>query len=77
MGNGNRDCEEERTLLGDLPRGWPKPISILEYDKIPFYDGRFSNKRFIKWLAKLEAYFYFNKVPYQGRTCHMQTFLWC
>jgi hypothetical protein len=57
MGNGNRDCEEERTLLGDLPRGWPKPISILEYDKIPFYDGRFSNKRFIKWLAKLEAYF--------------------
>jgi len=36
MGNGNRDREEERTLLGDLPRGWPKPRSILEYDEIPF-----------------------------------------
>jgi hypothetical protein len=65
MGNANRACEEESNLLGDLPRGRPKPRPASEFDEIPFNNWRFSKKRFIKWLTKLEAYFYFNKVPYQ------------
>lgn len=67
MGNANKDCEEKRNLPEDLCRGKPNPRSILEFDEILFYDGRFSKKRFIKWLAKLETYFYFNKVP-----CHQK-----
>ena len=34
---------------------------------IAFYDGRFSKKKIIKWLAELEAYFYFNKIPYHKK----------
>ena len=65
MGNVDMDREEKRNLSGDLYRGRPNPRPIPEFDEIPFYDGRFLKKRFIKWLAELESYFYFNKV-----TCH-------
>ena len=64
MGNVDRDREEKRNLFGDLSQGRPNPRPIPEFDEIPFYDGRFSKKRFIKWLVELEPYFYFNKVTY-------------
>jgi hypothetical protein len=67
MGNANKDCEEKRNLPEDLCRGKPNPRSILEFDEILFYDGRFSKKRFIKWLVKLEAYFYFNKAYFHQK----------
>lgn len=48
------DSEEERNLLP-------------EFDKISFYDRRFSMKIFIKWLTESEAYFYFSKVSYNKK----------
>jgi len=54
----------ERNLLGDLTRGRSNLGSIFEFDEISFYDGRFSKKRFIKWLVELETNFNFNKVHY-------------
>lgn len=50
-------------LLRDLPQGKLNPRLVLEFDEISLYNGRFSKKRFIKQLKKLEAYFYFNKIP--------------
>jgi hypothetical protein len=67
MGKANNNREKVRNLLRHLPWGRQNPRSIPKLDKILFYDGRFSKKRFIKWLAKLETYFYFNKVP-----CHQK-----
>jgi len=63
MGKANNNHEKVSNLLGHLPWGRQNPRSIPKLDKIPFYDGRFSKKRFFKWLA----YFYFNKVP-----CHQK-----
>jgi len=48
MGGTNRDHEkEERNLPRDLPQGRPNSEPIPELYEIPFYDGRFSKKRFI------------------------------
>ena len=57
MGNTNRDHEKKRNLLGNLPQYRPNPKHISEFNEIPFYDGRFLKKRFIKRLTKLKAYF--------------------
>lgn len=41
--NTNKNCKEEKNLLGDLPRGRSKPRPISEFD-----DEKFSKKKFIK-----------------------------
>jgi len=64
MGNTNMDRKEERNLLGDLTQGRPNLRFISEFDEISFYNGRFSKKRFIKWLVELETNFNFNNVPH-------------
>jgi len=67
MDNTNKNCEEEKNLLGDLPWDKLKTRPIPEFDEISFYDERFSKKKFIKWLTKLKTYFYFNKVSYHEK----------
>jgi len=64
MGDANMNHKEERNLLGDLPRGRLNLVPIIEFDEIPFYDGRFLKKKYIIWLIELKVYFYFNKIPY-------------
>jgi len=67
MGGTKRDHEkEERNLPRDLPQGRPNFEPIPELYEIPFYDGRFKKKNLLTEI-ELEAYFYFNKVPYHQK----------
>ena len=54
-GSANTDCEEKGNLPEDVPRDRPNPSPIPEFDEILIYDVRFSKKRVINWLTKLEA----------------------
>jgi hypothetical protein len=55
MGDANMNHKEERNLLGDLPRGRLNLVPIIEFDEIPFYDGRFLKKKYIIWLIELKV----------------------
>jgi hypothetical protein len=67
MGGTNRDHEkEERNLPRDLPQGRPNSEPFLNFMRFHSMMGDFQKKDLLIEI-ELEAYFYFNKVPYHQK----------
>lgn len=71
----NKDCEDERSFPGDLPRGRQNLRSILEFEGFHSIIGYFRREDSLS--ATLEAYFYFNKVSYLRKVRLVLNKLYC